>query len=716
VSGVSASLRVDLALGGSYRQAVSNDAPTAWYRFAEQAGSASAIDSSGNARNGTIAGGVTLEEAPTIPEGGFAYKFDGVNGRLTVSLPGTGTTVTVEAWIKPNSPSGRGLIIGDAAGTNRIELDASRNLNAFYSAADHLSSVALADQTWSHVMVVISAGSGTFYINGVARGTFTAFPGFTPAAVGAYATSTNPLKGWLDELAVYPTALSGSSIAAHYAAGFWTDVLADLDATNGLSLKFGINGNGPKDRIADVGPLTFVLNNSAGNSAQTQGYYSPVRTATVRPGFTRGILARVVFTYAGTDYPRFIGKITSIDPEPGRYKSQLTRVQVHDLVDDLLETDLRNVTTQIAQTEAQLLSTLFSSLPVTSQPLAVHTDTGLDTSPFAFDNIGAGIKAVSPAGDIIMSSIGYLHFGPTGVARYENRQARQLKTSSASFLDSMIDLLLPTTLDGVFNHIRATYHPKAVDATATTVLYSLPVASSAQPSATSIAAGDTIDVWGDYFNPTNVQQRIGGTAQVAPVATTDYLANAAADGSGANKTANVTVVATFFASTVKFTITNSDVATVYITKLQCRGKGLYDNSPVTVESVSTQPYGDRPESIDMPYQSDFNTAQGLSDYLLSQFQALDSQIVSLTFRPNTSAAFMLAALSAQIGDRITITETQTGISMADVFIQSIQIDVKKGPWLTCTFGLSANTYFSQVWVMDDPVLSIADTSTIFGFA
>lgn len=704
------SCQVEMALGGSYRSLCCAKEPTAWYRFAETNDDTTVRDySDSGGYHGTAAGTITIEQDPGVPDGGYAYRFDGVDDRVTfTTLPATGTTVTIEAVIKPNTPSAAGVILSDTTGTVYFGLDSARKLNMFFTAASHLSTGALTDLAWSHVMVVITAGSGTFYINGAASGTFTLFPGFTPTRIGRYDTAL-PLKAYLDELLIYPQALTASDASAHYLATLWTDVSADVSGDK-MTMHWGITGSGPTDRIASPGLCQFALLNQ-NNAAHLLGYYSPLNS-NCRTGFTHGVLTRVSFVFNSTTYRRFYGKIISIDPTPGRYRERQTKVIIGDLQHDIVNTELRNVTLQVTKTEAELQKTLLLALPPTAQPVAIDLDTGLDTSPYAFDTLGAGVAAIRPIGDLINSVIGFEYISPTGVYRYENRQTRQLKTTSVSFSDNMVDLTMPSSLDLAFNHIRATFHPKTIDAAATTVLW---LQTGTPPS---VAAAETIVIWGDYYKAGDQKVKIGGTAQVNPVATTDYLANTLADGSGTNKTANVTVTATYFASSVKFTITNNDAAAVFITFLQCRGKGLYDYSPVTVESLSTQPYGDRPINIDMPYQASYNTAKGLADYLLAQFESLTNQAQEIVFSPQRSSTFMSAALTVQIGDRVSIMETVTGAN-SDVFVQGIELTsepTRRGPRLTCKLRLASATYFDSVWLLEDAVYGLLDTTTILGFA
>ena len=706
-----AALRVEMALGGSYRQEVVEHEPTAWWRFAEAQGVSSVRDSSGNVHHGTVVGTLTQGEAPKVPEGGFSYYFPGnsANAVTMTALPAFGTTLSVEMWIKPDSPGAEGTVVSNSDGSVRVALTASRFVNVRYSAADHLSSSALPDLKWSHVVIIIAAGSGTFYIDGAAAGTFSTFPtGWAPTRIGRYDT-TSPFKGWLDELALYPTALSSTDVVGHYDASFWTDITDDVLKGPGLQLAYGIGNNGPTDRMSDVGTLSFWLRNDSGNSGGLQGYYSP-QNANARNGFTQGQLVRVVFVYHDVDYPRFLGKVTSISPEPGKWLARQTEVIAEDLMGDLVEADIRNVTLQVDKMEDELIRTLIEAIPVTSQPLALQLDEGLDVSPFAFDKLGAGQKAYAPLNSLVTSSIGFGSIGATGVFRYENRQGRQVSVSLGTF-DGVNELTVPSTLDGVFNHVRASLHPKTIDAAATTVLW------SQTGTVPSVLPAETIEIWGTYFNPSATTEKIGGTAQVAPAATTDYLANTLADGTGTNKTANVTVVADAFASTVKFTVTNNDAGAVFITKLQIRGKGLYDHSPVTVESFLAQPYGDRAMTLDLEYQSDITIANNLVEYLRVQFEDPSQQVTSFVFQANRDADYLLSALTINVGDRLTISEDVTGLILAAVFVHSIHLNLTEGNLLSCEFGVSSSAFFSQgVWIMDDADFSLAGSTTIFAYA
>lgn len=136
-------------------------------------------------------------------------------------------------------------------------------------------------------------------------------------------------------------ALTSSAVEMEFSTGVWTDVIADVQASTGLTVEYGIRGNDPKDRVASTGFMDFYLQNHAGNSASTQGYYSP-NHGSVRSGFTYGTGTRLKLTYGGTSYYKFCGKLADIEPEPGQYLRQLTRCQAVDWIDEAAATKVRD--------------------------------------------------------------------------------------------------------------------------------------------------------------------------------------------------------------------------------------------------------------------------------------------------------------------------------------------------------------------------------------
>lgn len=90
--------------------------------------------------------------------------------------------------------------------------------------------------------------------------------------------------------------------------------------------------------------------------------------------------------------------------------------------------------------------------------------------------------------------------------------------------------------------------------------------------------GEVLTVWAKFDDPC--------TSFTSPVATTDYVANTKSDGSGDNKTADISIVFTGFTKDARYVITNNADEKVYVTLLRLRG------TPATSDGEILQVYDD----------------------------------------------------------------------------------------------------------------------------
>jgi len=234
----------------------------------------------------------------------------------------------------------------------------------------------------------------------------------------------------------------------------------------------------------------------------------------------------------------------------------------------------------------------------------------------------------------------------------------------------------------VFDVIRTVVHPKFVD-TSSVILYT-------HPSAEDLfvpANGGTQEIWCEYRNPTDdYATTLGGTDMVTPVSATDFVANSVADGSGTNLTANVTVVATFFASTAQVILTNNHATLgAYFTTFQLRGKGIYDLHPIQLQAVGATEK--RPLTVDLHYQTSAETGQEIADLILTEREVLDRQINRVAFSPHRSSDRLTFAVSTDIGAIISATETQTGLDDVQAFVQNIFIKMAPNKRLRMELGV-----------------------------
>lgn len=508
---------------------------------------------------------------------------------------------------------------------------------------------------------------------------------------------------------------NGLHLLADFGAG-WVSITSETVSREGWTWKRGMAGGGPHDLVAVTGVCAFTLANgpTADNPSRPVGYYS-LTHANVRSGWTFGTPIRVAYGYGGSDYALWTGTLYSAMPAPGQYQSRSVQCEARDSMNALAETDMRGVSPQVNQTENALIAAAIAALPTSAQPSSVAYDSTLDSYPYAFDDASSGTKAMSLIAQVCASARCYYYPLGDGSIRVENRQARGIASVAFDFDEThLLDLEVPGDTSVLANRVRAVTHPRSVDAAATTVLFGI-------TQAALVPAGETITIWGDYRNPDQTKQPIGGTAQVTSlVSGTDYAARANADGSGADLVANISITATAFAATVKFEVENTGGTDAYLVTgagvplLQIRGKGIYDDAPQSYEASSTQDYGERLLVLDLPYQDDGPLALDLATFTERQRRLLSEQVTGLSYTAWTNA-LIEAAVTLEIGDVITVTETMTGLDELHAAIHAIEMSVVPPQTLQVRYTLAPLVSTTSLILDDDDYGELDSPLALLGF-
>lgn len=510
--------------------------------------------------------------------------------------------------------------------------------------------------------------------------------------------------------------LTSIRVEARFDGVNWTSLHADMTAGERFTWRRGMGGGGPLDNVATTGTLEFGLKNFVeAGSVRPEGYYSP-NHANVRGGWNFGLAVRVVGTYGGTDYVLWRGTVRSIEPVPGKYGQRTVRVQATDFMDDLANTEVRSVAPQIDQTEVQCLQAVIAAMPTDAQPPATSYDDALETFPYALDNVSGGVLGMTAVVDVIDSCQGTAFVQADGTFRYTNRHTRATAVSDFTFDETMLDrdggIAVPSDLANVFNEVSAVAHPKTT--AAAIVLCGITGAQYVGP-------GETIELFLDYTDPTTDDKLIGGTGFTDPlVENTDYDARANADGTGADLSANLTVTVDPFAASAKFTVTNNGAVGAYLVNgsgtplLQLRGTGIYDNAPETRRSTSVQSYGVRRLDVDLKYQTSGAFASDAAVFIRSQYDDLDDQVEQIAYDPQKSDALMLEALTVEIGDVKTVSETMTGTDDVEVIVQAVEYEVTKGDYLHVRYVTAPVGPF-KFWQLGIVGASELGVSTTLGF-
>jgi hypothetical protein len=236
-----------------YHSVVMKHAPYAFWRFEEEVGYPYALDTTENDRKLTYQGTYTLQQAGALEEDGRpAVLFNGSTGmaaNLTEKLLHGTAAVTFEAWVKGDGAAWSGsheTILNTGNQGNYISVFNGQpyfSLNISGTVRTLSSGVSIGLSSYAHVVGTWRSGDYMrIYVNGVLAATHaTAYTGtitetllFDPPgiSIGAFDPVTPSLffGGTVDEVALYPTALTSDEVGEHYAARLygrnWDEVQA----------------------------------------------------------------------------------------------------------------------------------------------------------------------------------------------------------------------------------------------------------------------------------------------------------------------------------------------------------------------------------------------------------------------------------------------------------------------------------------------------------
>jgi hypothetical protein len=199
-----------------YSDCILGDGPSVYYRLGEASGP-TAHDSSGNGNDGTYQFGVSYGAAGAINGEADAAIFGGTDNGDAVTassaaLPGGSSARTVEFWVCCQgypTVSWGGFSVSVNSPTIQVsDPTASVSVNAPYNI--------LGDGQWHLIGATYASGEVTIYVDGQS---------LTTAALAGVDTPTNGdldigfTDGGLDEVAIYPSALTPSGLDTHWTVG-----------------------------------------------------------------------------------------------------------------------------------------------------------------------------------------------------------------------------------------------------------------------------------------------------------------------------------------------------------------------------------------------------------------------------------------------------------------------------------------------------------------
>ena len=273
----------------SYPVAVKADAPIGYWRLGEVTG-ATAADDSGNGNVGSYVAGVQQGAAGALAgDADTAAGFDGVDDLVTVADTAAlrlNGSFSIEFWAKLRGPANSfpGIIRkgnGSSTGTGWYIYYNTTNFRPNFQRAGvsgRQTSVggALSTSAWKHYVMTYDAATSTlrWYVGGALDSTFTGvtFPTVTDTSTVDLGRAAHNGFEYLDEVALYGTALGADRVAAHYTAG--TQGCSDIAGATGSTYTLAAGDVGRSIRVQ------VTATNAAGSAAATSQPTAVVQSAT----------------------------------------------------------------------------------------------------------------------------------------------------------------------------------------------------------------------------------------------------------------------------------------------------------------------------------------------------------------------------------------------------------------------------------------------------
>lgn len=507
-----------------------------------------------------------------------------------------------------------------------------------------------------------------------------------------------------------------SIITEYYDGSAWVDISAyvvgDIKGNNGLG------GWRPENRVSVLGTLNITINNKSKQFSPMGG--DAVRGLSTLTGWNKGAKIRVRGLYRSTYYTIWTGRIASIDSDDLNWGNEQVRVMATDYMTVPTNYPMKGATIGLNKRIDEAMTTILTRLSL--QPEATDFDTGSFTFPAVFDNVQRKTMALSEFTKLANSELGYIYVTQDGTLRVENMLVRHgwreldqvwitpddnnyltledglgfllLETGGKIILDEGVyedaalaadaegyNILLAE--DGLLNASIIRAHPVITD-TSLKVLYKL-------GTPLYIPSGISSNFSAHYTDPSGLSQ-VSGTNMQTPVATTDYLANTASDGSGTNKTSDIVVTATYYGDTVYYSILNNATTGVYITFLQARGYGIYYGNSIesTIDDTDSQAaYGYAPFQFDMKYQKDTYLADMYGRAVIEEYKLPKSRITKMNYLANLNKNHLVSFLVLTIGSLILGTEDRSNISN-HYYITDRAFTIKQGGIIHVEYGVKQN--------------------------
>ena len=307
---------------------------------------------------------------------------------------------------------------------------------------------------------------------------------------------------------------------------------------------------------------------------------------------------------------------------------------------------------------------------------------------------------------------GFIREGKDGKIVFDNRHHRlsgDALTSQATYSDASgaarvySGLIMDDPLPHIFNIFETDVQTYTTASVA--VLWTLSETGASSPA---ISPGVARTYIARYPTTASANSARGVALWTTTAATTDMLANTAADGSGTNVTASIGISVSKSSETMDITLTNNTSATAYITKLQARGTAITADDPASIkqeDATSQTAFGKRTWPSKTKFIPDTGEALDWADYNLSVYKD-PTAVLQLSFFANRDTNAINEMLDRDISERVTVVADNTAdLSInRDFFIEAVSHQIDANRLHQVTYLLSDAVQFSDFWVLNTSAL------------
>lgn len=216
--------------------------PNAYWRLGETTGTATVSEVNNGTMQLTYQTGYTLGIAGAIagdPDKAVSFTAGATSGSAHQTLQDVGDVFTWESWLKRATFGVANMTPytnGDGSSSFCLRFDADNTLRLDKEGVSTLvnSTVAISNTLWHHCVATKNGATVKIYIDGVdVTGVVTNATMGNPTSyvqIGADTGGVNGFNGTIDEVALYPTALSAATVLSHYQIGTNPDVVKSFRA------------------------------------------------------------------------------------------------------------------------------------------------------------------------------------------------------------------------------------------------------------------------------------------------------------------------------------------------------------------------------------------------------------------------------------------------------------------------------------------------------